>query len=62
MFPTVMVMAAIMAKRYWTSSPMISAHVVPAANRTMKIWMNTASPIFLDPVARNMETGVAAPS
>ena len=60
--PTVMVKAAMMAKRYWTSSPAMAAQEEPATNMTRKIWKKTLRPIFLDPVARNMETGVDAPS
>ena len=62
MCPTVMVTAAMMAKRYWTSGPAILAHAVPETNIIRKIWKKTLRPIFLEPVARNRETGVAAPS
>ena len=59
MFPTVMVMAARMAKMYWMGSHWIAT---PMTNSAMKILNSTANPIFLDAVARNPDTGADAPS
>ncbi len=57
--PTVMVTAAMTANVHC----MLSARFVLARmNSTMKILNSATNPIFLDPVARKPETGVAAPS
>ena len=61
MLPTVIVMAAMKAKMYCISSvPNFVAFAT--TNNTRKILKSTTNPIFFEPVARNVETGVDAPS
>ena len=62
MFPTVMLNAAMIAKMYWTISISKPAIDFATTNMTRKILKNTTRPIFLDPVARKIETGVEDPS
>ena len=60
MLPTVIVIAAMNANTYCIS-PCANPDC-PITNSTRKILNSTTNPIFLEPVDRNMDTGVAAPS